>query len=322
MVIQTQHISSEEIVHAVEQGLSARLKYLPSWLLYDGVGDKLFQQIMKLPSYYPTRSEAEIIEYYKEDFLAHFSDGGKHFNLIELGAGDGTKTEMIIDTLMKHHARFTYLPVDISENALLELSKRLLHLHPSLDLQPQHLSYDEALGLLDQKTRNVLLFLGANIGNMTIEEAGEFLQRLSGKLMARDMVMIGFDLKKEPRIIEAAYDDPEGVTREFNLNVLRRLNKEMQANFKLDQFEHYPFYNPESGTASSYLISLKDQDVRIEAISRTIHFSQWESIHMEISQKYDLLMIENLLTKSGLEIADLFFDRNHYFCNVIATPGR
>lgn len=274
---------------------------------------------MKLPEYYPTRCEYEILTTHKADLVHYFTEGKKPFTLIELGAGDGTKTELLLEALSNAHATFTYSPVDISSNVLGELSSRLSVRHPGLDLQPIHASYQDALEHLPSSTRKVLLFLGANIGNMTVEEASEFIKSTASRMAKRDVMVIGFDLKKDPRIIHRAYDDSRGVTRDFNLNLLTRLNKTLGAKFDLSQFSHYPDYNPQNGTASSYLVSMRDQDVHIAALNKTIHFSQWETIHTEISQKYDLLMIEKMLTNAGLDITDLFFDKDHYFCDVVAV---
>ena len=317
MVVQAQYIPEAEILNAIAAGLSSDPKRLPSWLLYDQIGDKLFQDIMQLPEYYPTRCEHEILYAHKEDLVQYFTDGKKPFTLIELGAGDGTKTELVLEALLNANATFTYSPVDISANVLGELRSRLSTHHRDLEIQPIHASYQEALDRMPSSIRKVLLFLGANIGNMTVEEASDFIRSISSRMTKKDVMIIGFDLKKDPRIIHRAYDDTRGVTRDFNLNLLRRLNKTVGAQFDLSQFSHYPDYNPQNGTASSYLVSLKDQDVYISALNKTIHFSQWETIHTEISQKYDLLMIEKMLTSAGLEITDLFFDKDHYFCDVV-----
>lgn len=318
MVIQTHYIPQAEVIQAVAEGLTGDPKKLPSWMLYDEAGDKLFQEIMRLPEYYPTRCEFEILEAHKEDLARYFEEGRNPFTLIELGAGDGTKTDLLLDTLTRTNAKFTYSPVDISKHVLEELTSRMVSRHRDLEIRPLHASYDEALSLLPPTQKKVLMFLGANIGNMTIDEAQEFLIATSRRLSKRDVMLIGFDLKKDPRIIHRAYDDPSGVTRNFNLNILKRLNGTVGAQFDLTQFDHYADYNPETGTAASYLISLKDQNVAIKTLGKTIHFSQWETIHTEISQKYDLLMIERLLTHAGFEITDLFFDKDHYFCDVVA----
>lgn len=288
-------------------------------MLYDEKGDRLFQEIMKLPEYYPTRCEFEILKTHGRDLARYFSEGRTPFTLLELGAGDGTKTELLIDPLLKSRSDFTYTPVDVSRNVLEELGTRLRKKYPDLNVDPLNATYHEAVGMLPDSKKKVLLFLGANIGNMPVLEAGQFVHDIARQMKRRDIMLIGFDLKKAPRIIQRAYDDASGVTRAFNFNLLTRLNTELGAEFDITLFDHCPDYNPESGTAASYLVSLKDQDVLIRGLGKTFHFSQWETIHTEISQKYDLLMIERMLTGAGFEISDLFFDSNHYFCDVVAV---
>jgi uncharacterized SAM-dependent methyltransferase len=140
-------------------------------------------------------------------------------------------------------------------------------------------------------------------------------------LTAKDMLLIGFDLKKDPRIIQEAYDDPRGLTREFNLNILTRINRELGADFAPAEFTHFPYYDPETGATKSFLMSMKDQTVRIPSLDRIIHFEQWETIQTEVSQKYDIRMIEKLVALSGLRIAEIFYDNQKYFCDVLVKPA-
>jgi dimethylhistidine N-methyltransferase len=318
-VVQTKTITESNEVLAVEQGLSSNPKHLPSWMLYDTQGDSLFRKIMELPEYYPTRCETEILTRHKDELARYFMDTGDPFDLIELGAGEGTKTELLLQSLIELNAKFTYKPVDISESVLFKLTTRLTSTHHGLRVKAIHATYEKAFENLSTAKRKVLLFLGANIGNMTLAEASTFLAATSRRLSERDMMVIGFDLKKDPRIIHAAYDDEDRARSDFNLNLLKRLNRTLGAQFDLKQFEHYADYNPQTGVASSYIVSLKDQNVLIKSIEKSFHFSQWEAIHTEVSQKYDLLVIEQMLTEAGLEITDLFFDRDHFFCDVVAV---
>jgi L-histidine Nalpha-methyltransferase len=317
MKIATPYILDNDLKSVIEKGLSQPQKSLPSWLLYDQNGDKIFQEIMQLEEYYPTRCEFEILENHKEDLLRYFYTPPKPFKLIELGAGDATKTEVLLKHFCKRELKFSYVPIDISESVLNELKDRLTSKLPKLEVSPIQSEYFDGLEHLDSDDRKVILFLGANIGNLTPEEAKDFLSKLHQSISRKDLILIGFDLKKDPEVIEAAYDDTKGVTRRFNLNLLKRLNREFGANFDLDQFEHVPVYDPETGAAKSFLLSMTDQMVNIEALGRNFHFSQWESIFTEISQKYDLLSMERLLSIAGLEIVDLFFDSKHYFCDVL-----
>lgn len=312
---------NQAVADVVSQGLGAKQKTLPSWLFYDENGDRIFQQIMRIPEYYPTRCEYDILQHYKDDLLKHFQGSGQSFRLIEFGAGDGIKTEILLKHFIAHGSPFTYLPIDISANALEQLSERLTRALPGLRIQTLNKSYDDALiSLRDNVERKVILFMGANIGNFTLPEATQFLKKTLIHLASEDLMLIGFDLKKDPRIIHEAYDDPHGLTQSFNLNILSRLNRELGARFNPDDFSHYPYYDPETGTTKSFLISLKEQDVFIEALGKSYHFDAWETIQTEVSQKYDVEMIEKLMSITGFAIVDLFYDNRKYFCDVLVKP--
>jgi uncharacterized SAM-dependent methyltransferase len=200
-----------------------------------------------------------------------------------------------------------------------QLTERLLNAVPSLSIQPVNKPYDEAIVSIHERdlNRKVYLFLGANIGNFTPAAAEHFVAGITAGMDIGDQLLIGFDLKKDPRLVQAAYDDPQGITRDFNLNLLVRLNRELGADFQVDQFSHYPYYDPESGITKSYLVSMNDQDVHIEALHKTIHFKRWELIHTEVSQKYDVAMIEKLAARTGLEIVHYYYDRKYYFADVL-----
>ena len=310
---------NQAVADAVAKGLSGTPKSLPSWLFYDETGDRIFQHIMRTPEYYPTRCEYDIIEQHKGQLMEHFKgERSAPFRLIELGAGDGLKTELLLEHLLGHGVDFTYVPVDISANALTDLASRLSSQWPELQITPLNRTYDEALvSLRDADEKKIILFMGANIGNFTIADAAQFLKRLALPLSGEDMLLIGFDLKKNPRIIQEAYDDSHGLTASFNLNLLARLNRELEAEFNPDYFSHYPYYDPVTGTVKSFIVSMKKQTVYIEALDMSISFDLWEPVHTEVSQKYDLPMIEKLMAISGLQIADMYFDSDNYFCDVL-----
>lgn len=309
---------NQTIAGAVENGLTADRKKLPGWLFYDETGDELFRQIMRMPEYYPTRSEYDILQKNKEDLRKHFESGRGHFSLIELGAGDGLKTEILLRHLVDSGTDFTYMPVDISSNAVDNLAGRLRDALPGLRIEPRNNTYDEVLSSLrGNGERKVILFMGANIGNFPTADAVEFLKKLARPLTEDDMLLIGFDLIKDPRIIREAYDDAKGITAAFNLNLLTRLNRELGAQFQKDRFSHYPCYDPETGANRSFLISTEDQDVYIEALEKSFHFHRWETIQTEISQKYNVTMINKVIALTGLKVAEYFYDDNQYFVDVL-----
>ena len=303
----------------VETGLSSQPKFLSSQYFYDSNGDELFREIMKLPEYYLTRCEFEIIEFNKNKILKHCQQNGYEFDLIELGAGDGFKTKILLEHFIQKKANFKYLPVDISQNALNELQKDLTINFPDLKYEPLLGEYFTAIEELNKVDSNnkMVLFLGSNVGNFSEENANKFLARLSELLTSGDKVMIGFDLKKDPELIKNAYDDSAGITRLFNLNLFRRINRELDADFDVTSFKHTATYDPESGAMKSFLVSQKKQDIRIGKLGKSFHFDQWESIFMEVSQKYDLKAIQTFAENNGFKLIENLFDCKHYFVDSV-----
>lgn len=300
----------------VLDGLSTNPKKLSSKYFYDKKGDQLFQKIMGLEEYYLTRTEFAILSNYKDEILKAFSKGAQRFNLIEFGAGDGYKTKVLLRHFIESKADFTYMPIDISGNVLEILEQSLTDEMPDLKVKGLRNDYFKALDELQESPkRNVVLFLGSNIGNFTGDQATQFLGKLHKSLKKDDLVFIGFDLKKDPNVILNAYNDSQGVTKAFNLNLLHRINNELKGNFKVENFQHYPVYNPFTGTTSSFLVSTKDQTVEI--MDTAIQFDAWEAIHMEISQKYDATMINYLAGTAGFEIINGFSDDKDYFFNSV-----
>ncbi|MVM35910.1 L-histidine N(alpha)-methyltransferase [Spirosoma sp. HMF4905] len=303
----------------VRTGLQRTPKRLSSRFFYDAEGSRLFQEIMHAPEYYLTRSEYEILDTYKANLLAQFTTGERAFELVELGAGDGLKTKILLGFFADKNADFTYAPVDISVDALDELVIDLRQKWPDLRLNPRHDDYFNALEQLSEESnaRRVVLFLGSNIGNFTPEDALDFYRQLHDRLQPGDLVLTGFDLQKHPAVIHAAYNDRQGLTRAFNLNLLHRINRELDANFDLAAFDHYEVYNPETGEARSYLVSQKAQLVQIGALAMTVPFQYGEIIHTEISRKFTRTQIEQLAEQSGFSLTGWFTDCKGYFADVV-----
>lgn len=303
----------------VRNGLQQTPKRLSSQFFYDAVGSHLFQQIMHLPEYYLTRSEYEVLDNHKDDLLRHFAPDRQPFELVELGAGDGLKTKILLRHFLDEQAPFSYVPIDISEDALIDLATSLQKQWPMLSIQPQHDEYFHALEWLSGTSdkRKVVLFLGSNIGNFSPDAAVGFYKQLSDSLRPGDLVLTGFDLQKHPAVILAAYNDRQGVTRAFNLNLLHRLNEELDADFNLAMFDHYPTYNPETGEARSYLVSQKKQTVHIGALDLDVSFDYGEVIHTEISRKFTPKQIQELADATGFTVNATFTDCKGYFVDVI-----
>ncbi|MCM4157738.1 L-histidine N(alpha)-methyltransferase [Gramella sp. AN32] len=300
------------------KGLNAFPKFLYSRYIYDKKGDELFQQIMEMPEYYLTRSEFNILKENSEAISEAFSSSDG-FDLIELGAGDGKKTKILLKQLLKDKAKFAYLPIDISHNVLEGLEESLTKEIPAVEVKVQQGTYFATLEkLTEYKSRKkVIVVLGSNIGNLHHEEAIEFLENIGHAMSEEDMLFMGFDQKKNPEKILNAYNDPSGITEAFNKNLLNRINTELDGEFDLDAFMHWETYNPETGTAKSFLVSKKAQKVNINKLGLQVNFDAWESIHTEISQKYDDAIVSWLADEAGLEITDQFTDEENTFKNYI-----
>ena len=302
----------------IRQGLSDYPKHLHSKFIYDKQGDELFKQIMELPEYYLTNAEYDILQQNKTAICKQFyaKDG---FDLIELGAGDGQKTKLILQELVDQKMNFNYLPIDISQHVLDDLKKSINKEIPEVAMQCQQGSYFDVLkGLANyNKRKKVILVLGSNIGNLLHKEAIDFLQQIQESMGEYDMLFMGFDQKKHPQLIVNAYNDSQGVTEAFNKNLLKRINNEFNADFDLDQFMHWENYDPETGTARSFLLSKIDQQVSIEDLEMQVNFHKWETIHTEISQKYNDDVVNWLAGQASLEIDTNFTDKQEKYKNYI-----
>lgn len=297
-------------------GLSAEPKRLSSMYFYDDEGTRLFQHIMKLPEYYLTGCETEIFRNSTRDIFRAFSNGGDPFEIIELGAGDGTKTAILIEDFLARGADLSYSPIDISTAALDALTSKFRERFPELHISPQEGDYFRVLhSLRSSGRRKILLFLGSNIGNFSRTRSIDFFRSLRDSMGSNDLLFIGFDLHKDPNVILKAYDDPAGVTAAFNLNLLRRINRELGADFDLEGFSHYAMYLPDECAARSFLISRRRQTVEIAALGQSFEFGPWEAVFVEISQKFSLPMIDDLAAESGFAVKQNFLDSRGYYCD-------
>jgi uncharacterized SAM-dependent methyltransferase len=243
--------------------------------------------------------------------------GGNDFDLIELGAGDATKTYFLLEYLTEQGIKFNYKPIDISENIINYLNATLPIILPGIQIEGLNGDYLDMLKKAgaDSQKRKVVLLLGSNIGNMNIEDATEFSAEIRTTLSPGDMLLIGIDLRKNPNTILAAYNDKLGLTKKFNLNLLTRINRELGANFDIRDFDHFPTYDPLTGACKSYLVSLKTQVIQIGSFA--ICFQKDEVIDMEISQKYTLEDIRALAIAGGfMPVAD-FYDKKHWFLDTL-----
>lgn len=308
----------------VDKGLSANQKYLPSKYFYNAKGDALFVQIMNAPEYYLTRCELEIFQEKTQDLIHSLAPAAcEDFDLIELGAGDGMKTKELIRALIEQERHFNYRPVDISTNALSQLKTTLEFEMPSLKVTPICGDYFEVLSSLKKIQKpKVILFLGSNIGNLNDTLAAEFMQELSKNLNTGDKLLLGVDLMKSAEIVLPAYSDKEGITAQFNLNLLDRINEELHANFNGGNFFHEAYYDEQEGIAKSYLVSKINQEVAVESIGKVFRFQANEKIQMEISRKYNDALIEKIISSSSFKVVEKILDNKSYFANYILEMKR
>jgi len=313
----TPEIDNSRFYQDVLESLNSSPKKLPSKYFYDSNGDRLFQQIMSMPEYYLTSCELDIFKNKIAEIAQAVIADGSAFDLIELGAGDAAKSTFLLKHLEEYNTDFTYMPIDISGNILAVLEKNLTETIPTLRVEALEGEYFE---MLDKATeisthRKVVLFLGGNIGNMELEEAQQFCEELRTRLNPDDILLIGFDLKKNPQIILDAYNDKAGITNAFNLNLLSRINRELDGDFNLENFEHFQTYDPLSGACRSFLVSLKNQKVTIG--TEGFHFEKDEIISVEVSQKFSREQIQKMAKHSGFEVMANVEDSKGWFVDSI-----
>jgi len=312
----TMAVKDTQFYYDIISGLSEFPKQLPSKYFYDAIGDKLFQDIMNCKDYYLTRCEMEILELQTEDIIASITSDD-YFELVELGPGDGIKSIKLLKELSRQKADFSYIPIDISHSVIDNLEALVSDTLPQVKTSGMNGDYFDMLNQLRNSNgaRRVVLCLGGNIGNMTLTESHAFCEKLRQSLSQGDKIIFGFDLVKNPAIIRKAYDDSEGITRRFNLNLLERMNRELGSDFDVTNFEHYCNYDPETGSCKSYLICLEDLDVHFQ--DTVVSFRENEYINMEISQKFTLSQIEKMAQHTGFTVDRTFFDSKKWYVDSV-----
>ncbi|MCQ6275487.1 L-histidine N(alpha)-methyltransferase [Bacillus sp. V3B] len=298
----------------VLMGLSQTQKQLHPKLFYDKKGSGLFNQITTLPEYYLTRAEKEVLASVHDDIGSFI---GSTATLIELGCGSEEKIKLILKSLQRGNR---YIPIDISREALNNTVEKLLVSYPLLDVKAIRADYTQALSFLCHglEERKVILFLGSTIGNFDENERDRFLHQLAKNLNPNDGLLIGIDLKKSPRLLEAAYNDSKGITAAFNKNLLHRINRELDGNFQMEQFTHHAFFNHVKNRIEMHLISETAQEVSIG--DETFSFLPGETIHTENSYKFDLKEFQQILVKIGLCLRKVWTDKHNYFAVTYIEP--
>jgi L-histidine N-alpha-methyltransferase len=296
----------------IHAGLSAPIKSISAKYFYDDRGSELFQKITQVEDYYLTRKEYSILNDIQSVLPRKLKL--KEIDIVELGVGDGHKSRLLIDGFLEGGCQVKFYPIDISSKAM-ELLGTNIRDRPGLEIEGVVADYFAGLSYVSKKSKRnqLVLFLGSNIGNFDRGFSLEFLRSLRASLDKGAYALIGFDLKKDVRVLSKAYNDGEGYTEQFNLNLLRRINNELGGSFDLDSFQHHGFYNPRLGTMESYLVSLKSQDIFIDRFGKSFHFEEFEPIHLEYSFKFLESDINRLAEQSGFRIVEHFSDSDRYF---------
>jgi dimethylhistidine N-methyltransferase len=313
----------EEFLRDVAAGLARRPYRIHPKYFYDERGSALFEEITRQPEYYLTRVEASILERSLPAIDA-LVDGD--VSVVELGSGSSAKTRILIEGFLESHERLRYVPIDISATVLHQTAKRLDAAYRGLTVTPIASEYGPGLsaasGLLrsDDFGRMLVLFLGSSIGNMEPAEAADFLGGLASRLSENDRLLVGFDLVKDEKVLNAAYNDEAGVTARFNLNLLTRINRELGGRFDLARFSHLAFYRDDEERIEMHLVSEELQEIRIDSLQRDVPFEAGERIHTENSYKYEKAGIEELASRCDLRVIELFTDENDWFALALFSP--
>ncbi len=315
------HASKIEKTFAEEisSSLNRDSKFITPKFFYDKKGSDLFEKICTLPEYYPTRTEIDILKNLQAE-LPLFID--KSFRLVELGSGASVKTRLILDIFTKLQETTEYFPIDISE-ILTESSEQLLQDYDNLHITGIIDTYDGGLEFLknyDDK-KNLILFLGSSFGNFSPPDGKAFLEKINSTMKSGDLFLIGLDLVKDKQILESAYNDAQGITAKFNLNVLSRINDELDGDFNLDNFSHYSIYNKDDQRIEMYLKSLVGQSVIISKSNLSLSLEKNELIHTEHSHKYTLEQIKTLLEGTGFKINHIWLDDNTHFSLTLVSKN-
>jgi L-histidine Nalpha-methyltransferase len=314
--------ASTPIAVEVFTGLTGVPKTLSPWLFYDQAGSRLFEEITELPEYYVTRTERQILTEHADEIVSAAA-GGHDLSMIELGAGTATKTGLLLNAAVRLQGSVTYYPIDVSQTALDEARSRLEAELPEVTVQPIVADYTE--GMRQNSTarsgRRLVLYIGSSIGNFSPADAVEVLRGVRAQLSPGDCLLLGTDMVKDARMLHAAYDDAAGVTARFNMNMLTRVNRELEGNFNPQLFRHQARWNAQDSRVEMHLESLLAQKVAIRALDLEVRFLLGETIHTENSYKFTDESVLALLTRAGFRLRRQWSDAHKWFTVYLAAAN-
>ena len=312
--------ASTPIAVEVFTGLTGEPKTLSPWLFYDEAGSRLFEEITELPEYYVTRTERQILAEHADEIVSAAA-GGRDLSMIELGAGTATKTGLLLKAAVRLQGSVTYYPIDVSQTALDEARSRLEAELPEVTVEPIVADYTEGMRQNSsvQSGRRLVLYIGSSIGNFSPEDAVEVLRGVRAQLSPGDCLLLGTDMVKDAQMLHQAYDDAAGVTARFNMNVLTRINRELEGNFNLRLFRHQARWNARESRVEMHLESLLAQRVAIRALDLEVRFLPGETIHTENSYKFTDESVLELLTRAGFRLRQQWSDADKWFTVYLAA---
>jgi dimethylhistidine N-methyltransferase len=314
-------LDSDAFAQGVRAGLSAEPKRLEYRFFYDEEGSDLFEEICRQPEYTIPGDEREILATHGDSIIASCPPG---IALMELGSGSAEKTTRLIEAALRQRDSLHYLPLDINPTVIRTSSAALLDQFPGLRITGIAGEYAQAMPLLLEAAPSprLILWLGSNIGNLDRHEAGRFLGKIARFMTPQDRLLVGFDLRKDPKALEAAYDDAAGVTARFNLNLLRRVNRDLGGHFDIGNFEHSATYDRQRGKIDMWVVSKRDQTVVIDDLDLTVAFARGERVNTECCYKYDLAEIESVARGGGLTVRAQWQDPRQRFCSALLGPSQ
>jgi len=300
----------DDIARDVLTGLTASEKFIPSKYFYDARGSELFEKICRLPEYYPTRTELSILKDAAPAIMHYFRRG----DIVELGAGANWKIRTLLDAVPQDRfPDIRYIPVDVSEAALESSSEELLKLYPGLNLLGVVADFTRHMEMIPAGREKLFVFFGSTIGNFDEDDGGRFLKSVAGSMGTEDRLLLGIDMLKQRDILERAYNDSSGVTAEFNKNILRVLNRDLDADFNLDRFRHRAVFNAEKERIEMYLQADTGMAVRINALGITVELEEGEGILTEICRKFTREGVDRMAFDAGLNVTKWFSDPKGWF---------
>lgn len=305
---------NNEFAKDVEKGLNDKQKHISPKFFYDKKGSRLFEEICTQPEYYLNRIESQILNNSVDEILKII--GGQEISVIELGNGNSLKTRILLGPFLTKLKIVTYFPIDVSLKMLKKSIKDLFREYANLQIYGICSDYVSGLVKINAfmklkreiPNKKFIIFLGSSIGNFDPKDAIDFLHSIARYVLKEDLLLIGIDLEKDKSILDRAYNDKNGITAKFNFNVLARINRELEGEFNISNFEHRSFYNIHKHRIEMHLESKLDQQVRIGAIGKMFYFKKGETIHTENSYKYSLRRLDKLVKKAGLQVIRDFTD--------------